>query len=63
MMLSLQQDFKSEGVDVSMSQLCRWFEVPRRTVYYKATKTAAKVQEQLVQPIKSMIEENFGFQQ
>ena len=52
MMLSLQQDFKSEGVDVSMSQLCRRFEVPRRTVYYKATKTAAKVQEQLVQPIK-----------
>ena len=52
MMLSLQQDFKSEGVGVSMRQLCRWFEVPSRTVYYKATKTAPKVQEQLVQPIK-----------
>jgi putative transposase len=51
MMLSLQQDFTREGVDVSMSQLCRWFEVPRRTVYYKATKAAPKVQEQLVQPL------------
>lgn len=58
MMLSLQQDLNSEGVQVSMSQLCRWFEVPRPTVYYKPTKTAPKVQEQLVQPIKSMIEEN-----
>ena len=45
MMLSLQQGFKSEGVDVSMSQLCRWFEVPRRTVYDKANKGAPKVQE------------------
>jgi putative transposase len=61
MMLSLQQDFKSEGVDVSMSRFCRWFEVPRRTMYYKATKAAPKVQEQLVQPIKAMIEENLSF--
>ena len=60
-MLSLQQDFKSEGVDVSMSQLYRWFDLPKRTVYYKAAQAAPKVQGQLEQPIKAMIEENPSF--
>lgn len=39
----------------------RWFEVPRRTVYYKPTKAAPKVDEQLAVPIKAMIEENPSF--
>jgi len=44
-----------------LSQLCRWFEVSRRTVYYQPTKVAPKVDEQLVAPIKAMIEENPSF--
>jgi hypothetical protein len=28
------QGLKEDGYSVSISKLCRWFEVPRRTVYY-----------------------------
>ena len=38
MILSIQQGLQAEGFKVSMSQLCRWFEVPRRTAYYKPCK-------------------------
>ena len=38
MILRLQQGLLDEGVRASLSQLCRWFEVPRRTVYYHPTK-------------------------
>ena len=46
-----------------MSQLCRWFEMPRRTVYYKPTKAAPKVKPELAEPIKALIEEepSFGY--
>jgi putative transposase len=46
---------------VSVSKLCRWFEVPRRTVYYRVQKTAPKLQQHFVTPIKAMIEENPSF--
>ena len=61
MILRLQQGLLDEGVRASLSQLCRWFEVPRRTVYYQPTKAAPKVDEQLAAPIKAMIEENPSF--
>jgi putative transposase len=32
---SVRQGLKEDGFEVSISQLCRWFEVPRRTVYYQ----------------------------
>ncbi|MEY2661419.1 MAG: hypothetical protein RLZZ123_2591 [Pseudomonadota bacterium] len=38
MILGVQQALKVDGVEVSMSQLCRWFDVPRRTVYYRPCK-------------------------
>lgn len=46
-----------------MSQLCRWFEVPRRTFYYRSTKAAPKVRDELVTPIKVLIEQepSFGY--
>ena len=50
MILGIQQAMKNDGVEVSMSQLCRWFEVPRRTVYYKPTKTPPRVQDDLRSP-------------
>lgn len=48
---------------MSVSQLCRWFELARRTVYYKPTKTAPKVKPELAEPIKALIEEepSFGY--
>lgn len=61
MILRVQQGLLDEGVKASLSQLCRWFEVPRRTVYHQSTKAAPKVDEQLAAPIKAMIEENPSF--
>ncbi len=45
-----------DGDMVSVCQLCRWFEVPRRTVYYKAVKQAPRVNELLAARIKALIE-------
>ena len=61
MILRVQQGLLNDGVAISLSQLCRWFEVPRRTVYYQAVKTAPKVAAQFAVPIKAMIEENPSF--
>src|SRR5690242_8147024 len=44
LIVSLQQGLKADGVVVTTSQLCRWFGVPRRTVYYRETKAPSKVQ-------------------
>ena len=61
MILSIQQGLLEDGFKVSIEKLCRWFEVPRRTVYYRPTKAAPKLNEQLVKPIKDMIEQNPSF--
>ncbi len=61
MILELQQALRDDGVSVSLVKLCGWFNVPRRTVYYKPTKGEPKVQSQFVEPIKAMIEENPSF--
>jgi len=55
---TIRQALKDDGYVVSISQLCRWFDIPRRTVYYKATKKSPTVQERFARPIKQMIEEN-----
>jgi putative transposase len=44
-----------------MTKLCRWFEVPRRTVYYRPVKSAPKVQERFAAPIKQLIKEDPSF--
>jgi len=63
MILQIQQGLAAEGFAVSISKLCRWFEVPRRTVYYRTVKAPAKVQERFAEPIKAMIEAepSFGY--
>ncbi len=61
MILSLQQELIEDGFKVSLVKLCKWFEMPRRTVYYRSTQSAPKVQEHFVKPIKAMIEENPSF--
>lgn len=40
MFLRLQQQIREEGLPVSMTELCLWFDLPRYTVYYQVTKGA-----------------------
>ena len=42
---------------MSISQLCRWFGVPRRTVYYRPRRSSPKVNSALAERIKALIEE------
>ena len=61
MIETIRQGLKEEGVVVSISQLCRWFEVPRRTFYYQSVKAPPKVQPRFAEPIKALIEDNPSF--
>jgi len=51
MTLHIQQGLKADGFTVPMTKLCRWFDVPRCTVYYKPVKSTPKVQECFAEPI------------
>lgn len=63
LMLSIQQGLKDEGFVVSMAKPCQWFGVARRSVYYKPTKAPARVNPELAEPIKTIIEAepSFGY--
>lgn len=60
-MVTIQQGLQKDGIVVSMSQLCRWFDVPRRSVYYRPIKAAPRIKQDLAEPIKAMIEEDPSF--
>jgi hypothetical protein len=47
---------REEDFTVPMTKLCRWLDVPRRTVYYKPIKSKPNVQDRFATPIKHMIE-------
>ncbi|ANN76067.1 integrase [Bordetella flabilis] len=57
----IRQGLQADGITVSIAKLCRWFEVPRRTVYYKPVKSAPKIDPKFAAPIKAMIEESPSF--
>jgi len=61
MIETIRQGLKADGIHVSMSKLCQWFGVPRRTVYYRPTKATPAVDPRFAEPIKAMIEENPSF--
>jgi putative transposase len=63
MIRSIQQGLLDEGVSVSIVKLCAWFGVPRRTIYYKPTKAAPRVDPAFSEPIKALIEKepSFGY--
>jgi len=63
MIRSLQQGLLAEGCDVPLTKLCAWFGVPRRSMYYKPTKSAPKVDPAFAKPIKALIEKepSFGY--
>lgn len=60
-MVAIQQGLRKDGLDVSMVKLCRWFGVARRSVYYRPTKSAPKINPALAEPIKAMIETDPSF--
>ena len=43
MIRTLHEGLLADGIAVPLTKLCAWFGVPRRTVYYKPTKAAPKV--------------------
>ena len=57
----IRQGLQEEDISVSISKLCQWFAVPRRTFYYRPTKAAPKIQERFAEPIKAVIEEHPSF--
>lgn len=63
MIETIRQGLEEDGFKVSISKLCQWFEMPRRTVYYKSVKASPKVQARFAEPIKAMINEepSFGY--
>lgn len=63
MIEAIRQGLKGEGFEVSIARLCRWFEVPRRTLYYRPRKSAPKIRAELAEPIHAMIEQepSFGY--
>ena len=61
MIRTLHEGLLAEGISVPLAKLCAWFGVPRRTIYYKPTKAAPKVDPRFADPIKAMIEAEPSF--
>mgnify|MGYP002662299854 FL=1 len=59
----LQEQFQADGFKVSLSRLCTWFGVARRSVYYRPQRKQPVVKEYYAGPIKQLIEEqpSFGY--
>jgi len=54
--LRIQQGLAADGFIVPLAKLCRWFGVPRRTMYYKPVKAAPKINPAFAEPFKALIE-------
>ena len=54
MIEAIRQGLRDEGFEVSISQLCRWLDVPRRTFYYRPSKAAPRLRKDLVEPVKAL---------
>lgn len=63
MIEAIRQGLKADGFEVSISRVCRWFGVARRSVYYKASRATPKVDPAFSEPIRALIEEepSFGY--
>jgi putative transposase len=60
---TIRQGLEEDGFKVLISKLCQWFNMPRRTVYYKSVKATPKVRACFAEPTKAMINEqpSFGY--
>lgn len=56
-MIAVQSEMIQEGKRVTITQVSRWFDIPRRTLYYKPKKRERKVDEVKVSRIKETIEQ------
>ena len=50
-MVTIQQGLRADGFEVSMMQLCHWFGVARRSVYYRPIKAPSQARPELAGPI------------
>ena len=61
MIETIRQGLQADGIAISIAKLCRWFGVPRRTVYYRPVKAEPKIQPRFAEPIKALIEASPSF--
>ena len=59
----LHEQFQADGLKMTLSRLCEWFGVARRSVSYRSHKKAAVVKACYAEPIKQLIEAepSFGY--
>lgn len=59
----IRQGLLEDGVDISISKICRYLGIPRRTLYYRPVKSTPRVRPELEGPIKTLIEQqpSFGY--
>ena len=56
-----RQGLRDDGFEVSISKLCRWFDVPRRSYYYRSLKSAPRINSELEAPVKALIKQEPSF--
>lgn len=61
MIRTLHEGLLADGFNVPIAKLFDWFGVPRRTVYYKPTKSSPRIDPCFADPIKALIEEDPSF--
>ena len=54
--MQVRSEMIQEGYAVSITQLSRWFDIPRRTLYYKPKQREPKIDEEKVRRIKEKME-------
>ena len=54
MIRTLHEGLLADGFAVPLTKLCAWFDVPRRTVYYKPVKSPPKIDPTFEAPIKAI---------
>ena len=52
----MQAELRTEGHKVSVTKLCRWLGIPRRTFYYQPKGSKKPLDEEKVSKIKEVIE-------
>ena len=59
----IRQGLQAEGVAISISKICCYLGIPRRTLYYRPVKSTPRVRPELEGPIKALIEQepSFGY--
>ena len=58
MIVRLGQELAREGTPVPTAKLCRWFGLPRRTLYYRPVKSPPRIDADLARQIRAQIDAN-----